>query len=444
MIKLSSLIIKEEKEAFRLEKEGKLYVDTEKQSFGYSLHIYSKDQSDIESKKYYKGYMNLAKDMPDEMEGSMPWKHGYLLVDHIKVNTKKEGYGYILYKTALKLAQSEGYSGLCSYKKGRSNDASDMWEKIVTFSDNYYDYVNIKDLGTHLTESKELLNDDTSDLMKMEPFFKDHPSLKTKLNSSYGNPFRPKYTDNGAFFDFVSCLSELAPDIMVGRFDPKSKTLVLNFVQSFDPSTSLILKKVVKQLGVKKIKRYNMDDTEDVFDKKKIKGEVPDKVFHGTSTAHLPDIFQNGLWPGKGDSKFEKQGITHETEIFFTADFNESKFYATNAVASVRGFPAVLELNIPDKDLLKPDFDADMTSTKTRYYPQKPPEHINKTDMKPMGISREQGKWGYSGRIPAKFIKWVYLYREYDKKWLKFRPVTIQNLLLNWGEDGFYRYGIGG
>jgi hypothetical protein len=142
MISLKSLV-SEEKEAFRLEKEGKLYIDIDAQSFGYSFHIYSLEDND---KKYYKGYMNLAKSMPDEMQGAPKWKYGYLLVDHIKVDPKKQGYGFLLYKAGLKLALKKGYRGLCSYKKGRSNDASDIWNKLAMFSDNEYDYLDVSDL----------------------------------------------------------------------------------------------------------------------------------------------------------------------------------------------------------------------------------------------------------------------------------------------------------
>ena len=102
---------------------------------------------------HYKGYMNLAKDLPDEMIGSPMWRRGYLLVDHVNVHSKRQGYGYLLYKTALKLSLEKGYRGICSYKKGRSNDADNIWEKLVTFSDGNYDYVDIKDLGTRLKET---------------------------------------------------------------------------------------------------------------------------------------------------------------------------------------------------------------------------------------------------------------------------------------------------
>lgn len=151
MIKLKKLI-KEEKEAFRLEREGKIQIDVEKQVFGYSIRIYSNNKVDLDDKTYWKGYMNLARELPDEMVGSPMWKHGYLFVDHIKVNLKHQGYGYLLYKNALKLSQDTGYKGLCSYIKGRSEDASDIWNKLKTSSDNHYDYLDIKDLGIKIKE----------------------------------------------------------------------------------------------------------------------------------------------------------------------------------------------------------------------------------------------------------------------------------------------------
>jgi len=151
MIKLAPLITKE-KEAFQLEREGLLQIDIESQIFGYTLRLYSNKQSDLDNKTYSKGYMNLAKDLPDERIGNPMWKRGYILVDHIKVDPKHQGYGYILYKNALKLAQSKGYKGLTSFRKGRSIDASDIWEKLTSFSDENYDYLDIKDLGQRITE----------------------------------------------------------------------------------------------------------------------------------------------------------------------------------------------------------------------------------------------------------------------------------------------------
>ena len=147
MIKLKQLI-KEEKEAFRLEKEGKLKVVMRTMSNRLTLYFTSENGEYLNN-----GYIILTDELPPEMFGNPRWRSGYLFVDHVVVNPRGQGYGYLLYKAALNLAKEKGYSGLASYKKGRSNDASDIWKKLTSFSDSNYDYLDIKDLGTRLKET---------------------------------------------------------------------------------------------------------------------------------------------------------------------------------------------------------------------------------------------------------------------------------------------------
>lgn len=283
------------------------------------------------------------------------------------------------------------------------------------------------------------LVDENSDYKSLEPYFKDHP----EFNDDKRNIF-----DNEDWYDFIGELAESAPDIMVGRYDPIQKILTLDGRGHFNARSSLILKKVVKQLKIKKIETdhldYNGEEKQVTYNKNKILGDVPVIVFHGTTSNHIDDILKYGLRAGKGGSKFDKQDIWHETEIFFAATFDESKFYAYNAKSNSGGIPIIFEFTIPDKSLLKPDYDADTASTnRSDYYQNQPtPKFTSKSSMKPMGLSRETGKWGYSGRIPSKFIRWVYLYRHHDKKWIKLRPSTISKLENQRGSDWGYKYGF--
>ena len=282
------------------------------------------------------------------------------------------------------------------------------------------------------------LLDENSDYKSLEPIFKDHPEFKTKTRNIFDYDW----------YDFISEFAETAPDIMVGQYDPVQKILVLDSRGHFNMRSSLILKKVVKQLKIKKVESdiltHDGDNKYISYNKNKILGDVPEVVYHGTTIIHLNDILKYGLEAGRGGSKFDKQNIYHETEIFFAATFNECEFYAFNAKKNSGGLPIIFEFTIPDKNLLKPDYDADTASTsRSDYYANQPePKYVAKSSMKPMGLSRETGKWGYSGRIPSKFIKWVYLYREHDKKWIKLRPETIIKLENQWGSDWYYRYGL--
>ena len=280
--------------------------------------------------------------------------------------------------------------------------------------------------------------DDSSDLDKLAPYFVEHPQMDRC--GDWGNPFNAVED----FDEFINRMMEFAPDILVGRYDKGEKTIYLNTNQQFSPTSSLLLKKVVKQLGIKHVTKAEFDgegdEVEQGYSKKKILGRVPDIIYHGTTSKYLGNILRYGLKPNESDSNFRQQKIYNPNEVFFAADFNISQFYAFNARGLNGGIPIILQMGIPDKDLLKPDFDADTSSTQPQYYAHKGGlGRQGRSDMSSVGLSREQGKWGYSGRIPASFIQWIYVYRENDKKWIKLKPTTVNKLLSN---DGFYRYGI--
>jgi hypothetical protein len=147
MINLKSLL-NEEKEAFRLEREGKI-------SFSYQPYEQTKIaiRLEVDGGRCI-GKVQLWQDTPYEDFNSPPPKSRYLFVNDIYVLKKGDGYGYLLYREALKYAQKNGFRGLVSTRIHRSSDAADMWAKIKTSSDKYYDYVDIKDLGTRLKERK--------------------------------------------------------------------------------------------------------------------------------------------------------------------------------------------------------------------------------------------------------------------------------------------------
>jgi hypothetical protein len=77
---------------------------------------------------------------------------GYLFVDFIEVNIKNEGFGFLLYKEALKYCKQHRFRGLVSGKDHRIDRASRIWDKLKTVGDKYYDYADIKDLGSRIQE----------------------------------------------------------------------------------------------------------------------------------------------------------------------------------------------------------------------------------------------------------------------------------------------------
>jgi len=163
MIKLKNLLT-EEKEAFQKEKEGKIsyriddkYISSGRakiwmyvSDFSNTSGAYTQDQ-DYE---HMMGQIVLLDRVPvEDLDNKIPRRQGYLFVDSIVSNVKSQGYGYLLYKAALKYAQQHKFKGLISTTLHRSNDANKVWEKFKTFSDGNYDYVDIKDLGTRLKET---------------------------------------------------------------------------------------------------------------------------------------------------------------------------------------------------------------------------------------------------------------------------------------------------
>jgi len=272
-----------------------------------------------------------------------------------------------------------------------------------------------------------------------------HPMLKKRKK------WGPLASDD--LNDFLERMAELAPDVVVGAYNPYNHGMVVWSMSGVQPRTSLNVKKIVKQLGVDNVTYSHIDepksdDKEIEYSPKKMLAGTPDVAFHGTNSNALKDILKFGLDPGRGPSKFATRKIFHPEHIFLTAVFQEALFYAFNAQRQDKrqswgNFPIVIELEIPDKNLLYPDYDADVSTTSKRYFPKFQDDPYTKSDMKSMGLSREMGKWSYKGRIPASHIKWVYYYKPYGHVWKKSRPETWQKLLQNsdWETIG-YKLGL--
>lgn len=274
-------------------------------------------------------------------------------------------------------------------------------------------------------------------------------SLEDHVNYSYLEKTR------GDFHEFIQAISESGPDIISGVWDPKEKRLTI-YGYYIDPTSSLQVKKAAKALGAKIINFPHADysgdyDTDTDYSIKKLKGKIPNIVYHGTAISELESILKYGLWPGKGSGKFIDQDIVHEDHVFFAASFHTAIFYARNAVHNSPSkkwgdAPIILELKIPDFSKIAPDFDADGSSKPLgglSYYNHYPFEVQPTHDLKAITASLESGKWGYKGRIPAKFIRWVWYYNSYLKKWKKSKPSTWKKLLDKWDvENIIFRLGM--
>ena len=282
---------------------------------------------------------------------------------------------------------------------------------------------------------------------RLKSHVKGHPAVK-KTSDYKGSAIRSA----GDIQDFIKDMSDLSPDIVAGEYYPENSAIVLwGNVQA---RSSLNVKKIVQQLSVQNVTMRHLDEPkyddykEIEYSPDELKGDIPSIVFHGTLSHQLGSILKYGLDPDRGLSQFSKQGIFHPEHNFFTATFQEALYYAFNAKHQAKhkwdAFPIILEIKIPDKNLVGPDYDYDFSTTTPRYF-QRPQEPSSSATMKSMGLSREVGKWSYKGRIPANHIRWVYYYLPFEHKWKKSRPETWTKLLSNYDwETIAYKLGLQG
>lgn len=300
----------------------------------------------------------------------------------------------------------------------------------------------VRDLTTGDTEGKYkhiivykgnlFILDGGSNLDPVKFALKDHPEAKHVI-------------DTEDMYDMLSSIADAGSDILVGNWYPDKGGLVVWNSSEIIPLTSLNVKKAAKELGATTITYQHGEDKDIDIPTRKLMSGQSKKMFHGTASDQLRKILKFGLDPGRGPSRFAHRGIQHTEYIYFAATFQTCGFYAEHAVRisenPYSNFPIIIEIEVPDPNLLVPDFDADMSTTEKPYYPYGKRREVS--PMKSMGISRETGKWGYKGRIPARFIKWVYYFNTYQKKWHRSRPDVWRRLLFNYDwETISYKLGM--
>lgn len=201
--------------------------------------------------------------------------------------------------------------------------------------------------------------------------------------------------DVGELRDFVE---ESDISIVMGSIDNNSLWLSRVGVAQYDPKSSVLLKKIVNQLKIRKVEYSDDMDSEYSVSKKKMTGTTPDIAYHGTSSKYLDRILRFGLQPGESESNYPKI-VSHDDQVFFSTRFDEAKHHAEYTASRVGGTPVVVELRIPDKSKLQTDYDVD------RLY-----------QNKGFQMSRELGIWGYKGRVPASHVTKVYAAFEFSKE----------------------------
>jgi len=214
-------------------------------------------------------------------------------------------------------------------------------------------------------------------------------------------------------YDFITNIQEKISDILAGQIH--GKTLYLYDYGSFkaDPKSSVLVKKVVRQLNLNSVKYIeDVDSTETKVTKKKIVGEISDIAYHGTSSKYLQAIISKGLKSGESDSNYAKIGVHHSDLVFFATRIGEAMHHAIHAVQQKKGIAIILEFTIPDKDQIIADFDVEKMTDKDIYYGDtgERGKYTSKSyQQNPDKLSKHFGVYGYKGRIPSSFIKYIYV-----------------------------------
>ena len=289
-------------------------------------------------------------------------------------------------------------------------------------------------------KDKLFLFDDDSDVSTALEYIKKHPSWTETISTSD---------------DLINISHDLPPDVLSGVYYPNERTIHVSGYDKGNAVSSVMLKKIIKQL---KIKRVTIDDLESgdsiTYSSKKSIGDIPSIGFHGTNTLNLIHIMRYGINASLGASNFGHSGVYHDEDVFFGATFDIAKFYAEhsrydysktynwNKTPKKPGAEAVvIELNIPDRDKVIPDFDADAMSTQNKHYNHE--KDVSSSHMKSIGISKEMGKFGYKGRILPTAFRWIYIFSQIENRWKKFKPSTVTAGLRRYDEDWYYRVGVG-
>jgi hypothetical protein len=234
------------------------------------------------------------------------------------------------------------------------------------------------------------------------------------------------------FHDFQGILEDSGrPDVVIGAIH-NGKWLSLSNHGSFvfDPQSSVLIKKIVKQLNLSGVTRPAGEE-EETTSKYKIQGQIAKEMYHGTTDKYLENLLKMGLRPGVRKTNYD--AISHPNAVFFTSRFEEAAHHAVhtnnktksdggNAVIpmgaaaqrsfyqSLSGKPVVLKLKVPDQSLLIPDYDIDVGAENVHYdyisqkLRNRSREYGAKMPGKSFSLSKEFGIYGYKGRIPPNHI----------------------------------------
>lgn len=226
----------------------------------------------------------------------------------------------------------------------------------------------------------------------------------------------------GQIFDLEpSNVNDTRPDIFAATIH-KDKLYVNGMVMDRSPRSSLLVKKIVNELGLDGVvlTRYNEQDyeVEEEIPRHQMVGNIPDVVYHGTTTRHIRKILRTGIAPNDNEN-WSKVGKFRDL-VFFASDPHTAIFHANSQADGNHHVPVLIATRLPDRARIVADYDVSATfygpdheeseragydDTIDRIHGDRSfhrdrieavRKHSPKTDF-----TREIGIFGYRGRVPA-------------------------------------------
>lgn len=147
MIKLKDII--SEIEHFKHFDQSKIRWGIEEDNYKFFVRMYIKGYQNPLRRLFVGLDMGISDSNPEWFGGialskkNIKQQEGYLILSYVEVAEPKTGFGRALFKKTLEELKKRGYKGLAVYKRDkRSRDAKHLLNKIVSFSDEHYDYIN--------------------------------------------------------------------------------------------------------------------------------------------------------------------------------------------------------------------------------------------------------------------------------------------------------------